>query len=254
MSDDRPVSKRAAAQRRIAEKRLAEKRVEEAAQRRRRTVIGGSVAGVLVVVALLVVIVIQVQRTSTSAEAVAPAGVGDDGQSFLVGPADAPVTVEVYEDFVCPACGQFEALTGPTLAALAEEGAVQVRYRPIALLDQYSTDKYSTRSLNAAAVVADAAGVEGFLQFHEALFAQQPREGGPGLSDDTLIELAGEAGATGADVADAIRDLRFGDWVEQVTDAASKAGVNSTPTVLVDGEQLADRSPQGLSAAVAAAG
>ncbi len=253
MSTERTTAKRAAAQRRIADKRAAEKRAEDAARRRRRAVVGAVVAGVVVVVAVLVVVIVQMQRTSTSADGPVPAGLVADGTAFAVGPDGVPV-VDVYEDFICPACGQFAALSGSTLASLAEDGAAQVRYRPIAFLDRFSTDDYSTRALNAAAVVADAAGTEAFLRFHDALFAQQPAEGGPGLSDDTLIELADDAGATGDDVAEAIRNLRFGDWVEQVTDAASKAGVNGTPTVLVDGEVLEDRSPQGLTDAVAAAG
>jgi protein-disulfide isomerase len=41
--------------------------------------------------------------------------------------------------------------------------------------------------------------------------------------------------------------------VSEATDAASKAGVNSTPTVLVEGEMLVDPSVESLRAAVDAA-
>jgi protein-disulfide isomerase len=41
--------------------------------------------------------------------------------------------------------------------------------------------------------------------------------------------------------------------VKQSTDRASKDGVTSTPTVLVDGKKLADLSANGLTAAVTAA-
>ena len=64
-----------------------------------------------------------------------------------------------------------------------------------------------------------------------------------------------EAGATEADVRPGIEDMTFEGWVDAAGDAASKAGVNSTPTVLVDGEKvegerLDDRttSPSGWSA------
>jgi protein-disulfide isomerase len=115
----------------------------------------------------------------------------------------------------------------------------------VAILDRYSTDAYSTRALNAAGVVADAAGPEAFLAFHDLLFANQPAEGGVGLSDDELIALA-ESG---------IRSLVCEDWTRQVTDAASQAGLTGTPTVLIDGERLDLRqaTPQGLEDAVRAA-
>jgi hypothetical protein len=50
-------------------------------------------------------------------------------------------------------------------------------------------------------------------------------------------------------------DRAHEDWARQVTDAASRAGLAGTPTVLIDGEQLDLRqaSPQGLEAAVCAA-
>ena len=246
-------SKRETARRRIAEKRAAEQRARAQERRRRQAVVGGVVAAVVVVVAVIVVIVVQSARTSSSPDAAVPANTVDGGTAFAVGPADAPVTVDVYEDFLCPACRQFEATTGDTLAALAADGTAQVRYHPIAILDRASTDDYSTRALNAAAVVADAAGTEAFLAFHDALFAEQPAEGGPGLTDERLGELAAEAGASGADVEEALTGLTYEDWTREVTDAAGRAGVTGTPTVLVDGATLQDRTPAGLRAAVEAA-
>lgn len=254
MSADRPkTAKQTAARQRIADKRAAEARAREQEQRRRRSVIGGVVAGVLVVVAVIVVVIVQTQRTSTSADAAVPALAAEDGTAFVVGADDAPVTVDVYEDFLCPACRQFEESAGATLTSLVDDGTVQLRYRPMAFLDQASTDDYSTRALNAAAVVGEAAGIDAFVDFHHALFAEQPAEGGPGLSDERLIELAAEAGADGDQVADGITDLQFEDWTREVTDAASRAGVTGTPTVLVDGEVLETPTGEALSAAVAAA-
>ncbi|MGY1651930.1 DsbA family protein [Geodermatophilus sp. SYSU D01119] len=251
MSDTR----RSTARQRIAERRAAEAAARAAATRRRRTVVGGVVAAVLVVVAVVVVVVVQTQRTQTSPAAATPAGTTVGGTAVALGPGDAPVTVDVYEDFLCPYCADLEAAAGDTLEELAADGSAQVRYRTIAFLDRASTDDYSTRALNAAAVVLDAAGPEAWLRFHDALFAGQPAEGGPGLDDDRLVELAAQAGAGGPEVERGIRDLRFADWTEQVTDAASRAGVTGTPTVLVDGEPLSadELTADGVRAAVAAA-
>ena len=144
-----------------------------------------------------------------------------------------------YEDFLCPVCGAFEAETGSWLADQVAAGQIELEYRPIAILDESSSTDYSTRAANAAACVADQAGPEAYVAMHGELFAQQPAEGGPGLPDDTLVELAVKAGAEQDAVSSCIEDGTFEDWVAQVTDRASDDGVTGTPTVLVDDEQVA---------------
>jgi protein-disulfide isomerase len=235
---------------RLASRRAAEAAARARAERRRRTVLGGVVAAVVVVIAL-VVIVVQTQRTATSPDAAAPAN--SDGTVISVGSTDAPVTVDLYEDFQCPNCKAFEDATGGTLARLVADGTVQARYHGMAFLDTSTNDRYSTRALNAAAVVVAAAGPEAFQSFHDLLFANQPAEGGAGLTDDQLIAFAAQAGASGPAVQQDIRDLTYGDWVKTATDQASKDGVTGTPTAFVDGTKLADLSAAGMTAAVAAA-
>jgi protein-disulfide isomerase len=51
-----------------------------------------------------------------------------------------------------------------------------------------------------------------------------------------------------------VKDGTYKPWTEHVTDEASKAGVTSTPTIKVNGRDVEDRSPEGITAAVAAAG
>jgi protein-disulfide isomerase len=245
---------RQAARDRIAAKRAAEKAAAEQARKRRVQVTAGIVVAAVVLVAVVVTVLVQSARTDTS-DASTPAGTaaGTDGTAFALGSADAPVTVDVYEDYLCPACGAFEADAGDDLDRLIADGDAQVRIHPVAILDRLSDDEYSTRAANAAAVVADAAGVEAFREFSELLFAEQPAENGPGLPDDRLVELAAEVGATGDDVEAGIRDGRFDDWVARATDQASQDGLTGTPMVLVDGEQLPAPSGEAVVAAVEAA-
>jgi protein-disulfide isomerase len=246
-------SERAAARRRIQEKRAAEVASRARAQRRQRTVVSGVVGAVLLVAAVLVAIVVQSGRAAPSADAAVPAHTTDGGTTIVVGSSQAPVTVDLYEDFQCPNCKAFEAETGQTLAGLVAAGTVQAHYHGMAFLDTSANGDYSTRALDAAAVVLNAAGPDAFETFHDLLFANQPPEGGRGLSDDQLIAYAAQAGARGGEVEQDIRNLTYGDWVKSVTDQASRDGVTGTPTVLVDGKTLADLSASGLSGAVSAA-
>lgn len=160
------------------------------------------------------------------------------------------VMVDIYEDFQCPACQDFESKVGSTLKSLVAQQKITLRYHPIAFLDRGSSTKYSTRSLNAAACVIDSKP-SAYPAFHDLLFAQQPPEGSAGLNDATLISLTDKAGAPGLN--DCVRKGTFKGWAARVTDQASKENVNSTPTVLVAGQPLTDRTPAALQAAVQAA-
>jgi protein-disulfide isomerase len=237
---------------RLAARRAAQAAARARSERRRRTTVRAMVAAVAVLAALVVVIAVQTHRTATAAGAAVPANTVD-GTVIAVGSADAPVTVDLYEDFQCPNCKAFEDESGATIAGLVADGTVQVRYHGMAFLDTSANDRYSTRALDAAAVVVDSAGTQAFQAFHDLLFANQPAEGGSGLTDDQLVQYATQAGATGTTVQQGIRDLTYGDWVKKATDQASQDGVTSTPTVFVDGKELADTSVAGLTAAVATA-
>jgi protein-disulfide isomerase len=241
-------AKRAAARRRIAEKRAAEAAARARARKRQRTVVGGVVAAVLVVLAVVVTVVVQGHRTATAADAAVPANTADG--VVVVGSATAPVTIDLYEDFQCPNCKNFEDADGATLASLVSAGTVQLHYHGMAFLDTNANDSYSTRALDAAAAVVNAAGPDAFQAFHDLLYANQPAEGGSGLTDDQLADYAAQAGAGGETVEQQIRDLTYGDWVKDVTDRASEDGVTGTPTVLVAGQRLEDLSVAGLTAAV----
>jgi protein-disulfide isomerase len=168
-------------------------------------------------------------------------------QSVVVGQPGAAVTIDLYEDFQCPACRQFEQQVGPTVQELIDTGTVKVAYHPVAYLDRFSSTRYSTRA-SAASGCAAAAGV--FPRFHELLFANQPPEGGDGLPADRIVALGQQAGASGEDFAACVRDERYAGWTANLTDAASKAGVNATPTVQVNGKPLPQPSAQALREAV----
>ena len=107
---------------------------------------------------------------------------------------DEPKAVlSLYEDFLCPACGNFEKQFGPTVNKLIDTGAVAADYYMVSILDRQG-DGYSTRASNAAYCVADES-TDAFRRFHAALYAQQPEEGvGPFPDNARLIEVARQAG------------------------------------------------------------
>lgn len=144
-----------------------------------------------------------------------------------------PVQVAVYEDFLCSSCKIFQEQSGDFLASQVQAGGIELSYRPIAFLDRASSDDYSRRAANAAVCVADRAGVAAYAAMHDLLLQNQPAQGGNGLSDERLGELAAEAGAD--DAAECIEAMTFEGWIDEALEAAADAEVSSTPTVRVDG-------------------
>lgn len=238
MSKKKSNATRKAEQLAASERAAAIRKEHERKEKRRRTlVIGGAIAAVLTLI-LLAGYAVQSSRDTTGEAGAVPSGVVDE---FAVprGQESAPVTVTVYEDFMCPFCGQFEQASEPLLQKYVDSGDVQVHYRVLSFLDRASNGSdYSTRAMNALGVVLDTAGPDVATKFHDLLFANQPAEGTSGPSDDDLIALAVEAGASKDAVSAPIRDRKFEQWVLNATDDASQDDVSSTPTVMVDGKVM----------------
>jgi protein-disulfide isomerase len=220
-------------------KAAALRKQQEAAERRRRTLMIGGV-----VVALLVVVVggwFLSRALDTTGDVNAPAAGSKYG--VTLGPANAPHDVVIYEDFLCPFCGEFEKASRDDLAKLAEEGKVRVEYRPFDFLS--TLGDYSARSAEAFSIVLDKSGPDVAKKFHDLLYENQPEEKGPFPSNADILKLAVQAGANEADVKDAITNADGkGPWVTGATQAALDAGVRSTPTVLLDGKVFQDGRSQ----------
>lgn len=214
-------------------------------KKRRATVI--TIASAVVAVAVFAGVAFFIANSAKTpsldqAHAPAPASqnggipVGAVGVAGKDVPKDA-VRVDLYQDFMCPYCAQFEQINGADIDKLRQAGTIAVYYHQISILDQYSAGtKYSTRAANAAAVVAGRAP-ERYLDFVKTLYANQPQENSPGLNDATIALMAIAAGVP-KDVADSFPDGEFTKWVIASTDRASRDGASVTPSMAVDGRVM----------------
>jgi protein-disulfide isomerase len=224
--------------------KVAEERAAQARRENRRRIL--TIVGVVAVMALIVGGAVGISLLNKKDVEAAPAGSSDYG--VTIGDADAPHTVIIYEDFLCPYCGALEAETRDDLERLASEGKVLVEYRPFDLLSASFGD-YPIRAASAFALVLEKSGPEVAKKFHDLLFENQPSEQDPdSVSDDDLVAFAVEAGAEEADVREGIEGVSHRDWVEAATAEAKDAEVTGTPTVILDGEVFDDgRTVQDLA-------
>lgn len=128
------------------------------------------------------------------------------------------VAIDVYLDYMCPYCKEFEQKNGSELEELAQKGNADVYIHPMAVLDSASDGtEYSTRAAEASAYIADNARSDWFA-FQQVLFERQPEEMSSGLTDHELAEAAREAGVSDA-VAEALpaNIASYGKWVKAAT-------------------------------------
>ncbi|MGC5022867.1 DsbA family protein [Micromonospora sp. DT47] len=223
-------------------------REQIAREKRRKRTLWTSI-GAVVVLVVAGLIGWSVYSSQKSDDFTPPPGANEPGTGIVLG--DGPVTIDLYEDYLCPACKQFQQVSGATINQLVSEGKARVVFHPVAYLNRFSTTEYSTRSSAASGCAAKGGK---FKEFTDALFAKQPAEGSAGLSNDELIDIGAGVGLDRDDFGSCVKDGTYKPWTEHVTDDASKSGVTSTPTIKVDGKDVQDRSPAGITAAVESAG
>jgi len=187
----------------------------------------------------------------SSGNVAVPTPANPSDASPVASPANAAGVVDItlWVDYLCPICGQFEAANKDAIADLLSRGAATIEIHPIAILTNRSQGtQYSLRAANAAACVANDYP-NSFMNFHNALFDNQPQEDTPGWTDEELIGFAKQAGA-GPDVEQCINDMNFKDWVKASTERAISGdvainnkdkkftGVTGTPTIVINGKQF----------------
>lgn len=182
-----------------------------------------------------------------------------DGAVVVLGEEDAPATIDVYADFLCPACATFDQQYGEQIREKVEQGQLTVRQHMLPMLvKQSSPPGYSLDSANAALLAAD----EGkFSEFHDSLFANQPEEGKRAYDKEQLIQLGRDLGITSEAFEEGVRNGKYNDLLEQemkrVTEDTSlhrdfgtgEKGFG-TPTVVANGELVDLGDPGWLDKAV----
>ena len=153
----------------------------------------------------------------------------------VVGRPDAPVVIQLYADFQCPACRTF--VTG-SLARLVDEyvapGTVRIEARDIDILGRGNRSE----SLELAAGARCAAEQDRYWQFHDIVFWNQGREN-RGDHDAAFIGRVADAAGLDRPAFDACfarADVR--DSTRAQTATAVQAGISSTPTLLVNGQAV----------------
>lgn len=161
------------------------------------------------------------------------------GEPVRLGAADAPRTLTAYVDFHCPGCAAFEEDYGPAIFEAQHGGQIAIEVYPLSF-----HDAGSVAAANGFACAAEA----GFGKaYYRGLFTNRDLD----WNDNQLIDLSSRvAEDVPASFEECVAARTHAGWLESITAAGDRAGVEQTPTVLLDGDpvDLSETTPERLIA------
>jgi protein-disulfide isomerase len=155
------------------------------------------------------------------------------------GTANASVTMIEFTDYECPTCGR----TAPVLEEVTKEYAGKVKL----VVRDFPLDQHAHAF--KAAIAAEAAREQGkYWEYAALLFKNQKA-----LEVENLKDYATRVGLDRAKFDQALDSDKYADNVRRDLRDGAMIGVDSTPTVFVNGRRVRDKTAEGLKAAIEAA-
>ena len=154
-----------------------------------------------------------------------------------LGSASAPVTIVEFSDFQCPFCQR----VAPTLKQVQKTYGDKVRI----VWKDFPLTQIHPEAFKAGEAGQCAAEQGKFWEYHDRLFANQQA-----LLPDSLKKYAADAGLDAAAFSACLDTSKYGDRVREGVAQGSRLGVNSTPTIYVNGRMLSGAQPYETIAAV----
>ncbi len=214
-------------------KREAVREKRRQRQRRQRLIIILGVVGVAVIIAAMMII-----PTFRPVGDVVPIIPRDrpmvDGRAM--GDPAAPVTIELYEDFQCPACKTFSEEIEPQIVeTYVSTGDVYYVFRHYPFLDDRAPRNESDQAANASM----CAGNENrFWDYHDILFANWNGENQGAFNDKRLVAFAESIGLDMERFNECFNSNANQNEIDADFQSGKDLGVTGTPSVFVNGTMI----------------
>lgn len=160
-------------------------------------------------------------------------------QGYLIGKADAPVKIEEFADFECPACGRFATITEPDVRKrIIDAGLASLTFYDFPLPQHRNSQPAS----NAAACANDQGK---FWEMHDQLFGAQDQWNTEATDNPRpfFVKYAQTIGLDGAKFESCYDARTHQKRIEANFAEGERRRVNSTPTFMIAG----NRYPTALS-------
>jgi protein-disulfide isomerase len=218
----------------VSKRQERRERIQRQQQRQRLVTIGLITLGAALVVFAVVWPQLQpVDEIVTVTPAALPQA---DGLSL--GDPNAPVTIDVFEDFQCPACKSFTENTEPlVIQDLVATGKARYVFHNYSFLDGSGAGNNgeSDRAANAAMCASEQ---DKFWDMHSILYANWNGENQGAFSNRRLQAMAESIGLDMAAFNSCFDANKYETEIQADFDLGEQMGVSGTPTVFVNGQRV----------------
>lgn len=209
-------------------------KVERQRKRSRLITIGLITLGAVIVVFAFVAPTLQdAGEIITVTPAALPSANG-----LTLGDPNASVTIDVFEDFQCPACQYYtDSIETLIIQNLLSSGDVKYTFHNYPFLDGNGAGNNgeSDQSANAS-MCANEQGK--FWEMHSVIYANWNGENQGNLSDVRLVAMAEAAGLEMDAFNDCFRSNKYQDDIQADFELGQTMGVSGTPSVFVNGVKV----------------
>jgi protein-disulfide isomerase len=198
--------------------------------------------------ALLIVVAVILLRKTTTTKIADVIAVTAKNRTQVdanhTGDPNAPVKIVEYSDFQCPYCKNWADQTEQALLdAYVKTGKVYFTYRSMGNFVSKNIGGTGTESRDAAEA-AYCAGDQGkFWEMHDALFGNWQGEDVGSFALKRLAAIAGTIELDAKQFNDCLSSKKYRDQVNQDYQDGTAAGVNGTPSFVINGKLLTGGQP-----------
>jgi protein-disulfide isomerase len=217
-------------------KSISSSRTARARRKSESNAVGIWLIGIAVTVVLLVVVLLVLRSQPTTVAVAKPDVPAEWMNRNVLGKPDAPVTVTMWEDFLCPACQQWTSTIEPQLIQeYVKDGKVKLEFR------QFPLSGHMPETEQAAMASLCAADQGAFWTYHNRLFAAQSR-GKEGYTLDALVQYADELQLDSRTFLQCMSSQKYKNELNASLQEATALKLSGTPSIFVDGQPVADWS------------
>ncbi|HSF82032.1 MAG TPA: DsbA family protein [Anaerolineales bacterium] len=153
-----------------------------------------------------------------------------------LGNPDAPVLIEVWEDFQCPACRTFSEDVEPLIIEnYVSTGKARYVFRHYPFLDDRVVSKESDQAANASMCASEQGR---FWDYHDILFANWNSENAGAFSDKRLVAYAENLNLDMASFNSCFKENTYKEQIDKDLADGTSAGVQGTPSLFVNGQHI----------------